>query len=366
MIRASAVIFILLLAAGFSYSGWLRPLDLQVLDAQFKVLRTHALRPVKNEVVVVGFDEDTSHVLREPFTLWHPHLGNFLQATASGGAAAIGLDVVLPDRSYEKIVPGYDRQLLTGMLIARRAAAIVLALTVDRAGVTRPIYPAFVAAAGKDATGYALLPVDADGAVRRFDERIEVDNGAVSTLVGQMARRLGRPVVSAGLIDFTAGAAFDFIPLQTVLEWHAAGDAEKLARAFAGKAVLLGSVLKFEDRLTAPVNLVAWDPDAINAPGVLLHAQALRNLLNDGLIQPVAAWIPFFLALAAALLWLWAPRPIVALLLLAAVWAACVAAFTCSNRRASGTSARSSRGAGAMPGRACTGASLPGRSRCRG
>ena len=326
--RTALVIIVLLVGAALNDFSWLEPLDHKLLDAQFKVLRTYTLRPVKNEVVIVGFDEDTAGVLREPFTLWHPHLGRFLQAAAGAGAAAIGLDIVLPDRSYEKIVPGYDRQLLTGILIARRTTPIVLALTVDRAGVTRPIYPAFVAAAGKDATGYALLPFDADGAVRRFDEEIGVNNGAVSTLVGQMARRLGRPVVSEGLIDFTAGAAFDFIPLQTVLEWHDAGDASKLERAFAGKAVLLGSVLKYEDRLTAPVNLAAWDPHAINTPGVLLHAQALRNLLNDGLIQPVAAWIPLILALAAALLWLWAPPPAAALALLATAWAACVAAST--------------------------------------
>jgi len=327
MIRAG-VVLILLLATGLGSSPWLRPLDLTLLDAQFKVLRTYALRPVKKDVVIVGFDEDTTSVLREPLALWHPHLGRFLQAAASGGAAAIGLDVVLPDRSYEQIVPGYDRKLLTGMLIARRTAPVVLALTVDRAGVTRPIYPAFVTAAGKDATGYALLPVDPDGTVRRFHERIAVRDGAVSTLVGQMAQRLGHPVAVEGLIDFAAGAAFDFIPLQTVLEWQDAGDAGRLERAFGGKAVLLGSVLKFEDRLAAPVNLVGWDPDAVDMPGVLLQAQVLRNLLNDGLIQPVAAWIPLALALAAALLWLWAPAPATAFALLATTWAACIAAST--------------------------------------
>jgi class 3 adenylate cyclase len=328
MIRVGGVILVLLLAAGLGSTPWLRRLDLTLLDTQFKLLRTYALRPATNDVVVVGFDEDTTGVLREPITLWHPHLGRFLQAAAGGGAAAIGLDVVLPDRSYEQIVPGYDTKLLTGILIARRTTPIVLALTVDRAGATRPIYPAFVTAAGNDATGYALLPVDVDGVVRRFHERIEVGDGAVSTLVGQMARKLGRPVVTGGLIDFAAGAAFDFIPLQTVLAWHDAGDANSLGRAFGGKAVLLGSVLKFEDRLAAPVNLVAWDADAKDAPGVLLQAQVLRNLLNDGLIQPVAAWIPLVLALVAALLWLWAPRPAAAIAVLAIVWALCVAAST--------------------------------------
>ena len=327
MIRASAAVFILLLAGVLAASGWLHPLDLKLLDAQFKVLRSYAPRAVTHDVVIVGFDDDTTRVLPEPFTLWHPHLAKFLQAAAGAGATVIGLDVVLPDRSYETLAPGYDRKLLTGILIARRTTPVVLAMTVDPAGITRPIYPAFVAAAGKDATGYAILPQDADGAVRRFTEQIALDDASASTLVGQMARKLAKPV-GAGLIDFTAGKPFDFVPLQKVIAWVDAGNTEELKRIFAGNAVLLGSTLKFEDRLTAPVNLVAWDAGAINAPGVLLHAQALRNLLNDGLIQPVAPWVPLVLTLALALLWLWAPPPAMAFTLLAVLWAACIAAST--------------------------------------
>ena len=327
MLRVGGAIFTLLLVAAFSYFAWLQPIELMLVDAQFKLLRAVAPRPVRSEVVVVGFNEDTTNVLREPLTLWHPHLGKFLQAAAGAGATAVGLDVVLPDRSYDSTVPGYDRKLLTGILIARRATPVVLALTVDPSGKTRPVYPAFAAAAGRDAIGYALLPVDSDGRVRRFDERIAWDGGAVITLAGQMARRLGKPV-NAGLIDYAAGPAFDFVPLQAVLAWYDAGDTAQLQRAFAGKAVLLGSVLKYEDRLEAPVNLVAWDEHAPNAPGVLLHAQVLRNLLNDGLVQPVAAAIPFLLMSAAALLWLWTPRPAVALLLLALLGVVLVGAST--------------------------------------
>ena len=327
MTRASAVIVILLLAAALDHSGWLQRLDMKLIDAQFSLLRTHALRPAPNAVVIVGFDDATTHVLREPFTLWHPHLGKFLQATAAAGAAAVGLDVVLPDRSYEFLVPGYDRQLLTGILIARRTTPVVLALTVDRDSVPRPIYPAFAAAAGKEGMAYAILPQDADGVVRRFDERIVENNSSAATLAGQMARRLDKPV-DEGLIDFAAGEPFDFVPLQTVLAWHAAGNVDELRRTFAGKAVLLGSTLKYEDRLAAPVNLAGWDLSAINMPGVLLHAQALRNLLNDGLIHPVSHWLPLAFALAAALLWLWAPPPAGAFTLLAGIFALCIVGST--------------------------------------
>ena len=298
--RSRVVIAILLLAAVASYLPGVESLNQQLLDAQFQVLRKFGPRPLTNDVVVVGFNEETGRVLREPMTLWHPHIGKFLEAVAGARAAAVGLDVVLPDRSYDEIVPGHDRKLLSGLLIARRSTPIVLAATVDPAGGTRRIHPAFVAAAGPDALGYALLPVDSDGVVRRFSERFGEDT--VPTLAGQVARRLGRPV-NAGLIDFASGEAFNYIPLQSVLEWQAAGDRAKLEQAFAGKTILLGGVYRFEDRLRAPVNLAAWDAEAVNVPGVLLHAQALRSLLNEGLIAPVSQWLVVMLCLLMAGFW---------------------------------------------------------------
>ncbi|HRJ79734.1 MAG TPA: CHASE2 domain-containing protein, partial [Planctomycetota bacterium] len=202
MLRIGGAIFFVLFAAVLSYFEVVAPLDLKLLDTQFKLVRSVAPKPVRHDVVIVGIDEETTRVLREPMTLWHAHLGRFLQATSIGGARVIGLDVVLPDRSYDAILPGSDRSLLAGILIAKRSSALVLARTVEPSGITRTIHPPFVTAAGDDALGYALLPVDYDGRIRRFDERIEWDGDAVPTLAGQMARRMERPV-EAGLIDYT-------------------------------------------------------------------------------------------------------------------------------------------------------------------
>jgi len=293
---------VLLMGPALALVPWVEPLDRKFLDAQFRFLRAHDLRAVATDVVIVGIDDETTRVIREPLTLWHPHLGKFLQAVAQSGAAVVGLDVILPDRSFDAIVPGYDRQLLVGLLTARRTTPLVLALTVDPSGTTRPIYPAFIAAAGQDATGYALLPVDDDGVVRRFDDRIEVSGSSVPTLAGQMAARLGREV-GRGLIDYAAGEAFDYVPLHSVLAWYDTGDTVRLENAFGGKAILLGGVFRFEDRLAVPVNLQAWEAPNSNAPGVVLHAQALRNLLNAGPIAPVPRWIVLALCLLMAIGW---------------------------------------------------------------
>ena len=52
MMRVGAVVLILLLAAGLGSTPWLRRLDLTLLDAQFQVLRTHALRPIAKDSLV--------------------------------------------------------------------------------------------------------------------------------------------------------------------------------------------------------------------------------------------------------------------------------------------------------------------------
>ncbi|MBI2510173.1 MAG: adenylate/guanylate cyclase domain-containing protein [Betaproteobacteria bacterium] len=317
MFRHAAFIAILACGVLLAAARVTEPLDLELLDAQFRWLRASHPQPVARDVAVVGIDEDTAKRFPEPITLWHAHLGRFFTAQTLAKPAALGVDIVLPDRSYESVLPGSDKRLLKGLLDARLSFPVVLGQTVEPSGKTRNIHPLFLKIAGN--AGYALFPVDGDGVVRRFDERLAEGGQTVPTLAGQLARSLKVEPVP-GYIDYWRGAPFNYVPLQQVLEWAEKGDEAALARAFRDKAVLIGMVFPFEDRLRAPLQLAAWEPDAPNTPGVLLHAQVLRNLLNGGFVQPAhSVAIAAICAVLAALWFVSGTTGLIALLLAAVV-----------------------------------------------
>jgi class 3 adenylate cyclase/CHASE2 domain-containing sensor protein len=293
-------------------------IDSALLDMTTGVLRKHFPVAVSNEVVVVGIDETSLATYPEPLTLWHRHLGDFLRAVATGKAAAVGLDLVLPDHSYNQVLPGSDEALMMGILAAKKEIPVVLARTVEASGKQRALFRKFQLVAGDEGTGLALFPRDADHVVRRFDERIGENGSLVPTLAGQMSRALGKDP-APGIIDYSRGPAFSYIPFHTVLALFQAGNGEGLRQMFEGRPVLLGSVLPSSDAVLQPVNLAAWEDNANLAPGVLIHAQTLRSVLNHGLIQDMPVLLLGAAILAASLFWLAGLTPLMAGGILAAV-----------------------------------------------
>jgi len=278
-------------------------LSRSVLDKQFEQMQQHDVHKLQNDVVIVGIDEDATKELKEPFALWHPHLARFLDAMTKAKPSVVGLDITLPDRSYQFLVPQYDQSLLRGLQELKAQTPLVLAQTLDESGSFHPVYAPYVSAVGAGALASVVVCQDDDGVVRRFDPNLCTVNAQGSMLVEKMAAQLGKPNPGTGLVDFSAGDKFEYVPFLKVLEWQAQGDTEQLTRTFGGKPVLLGVVSRFGDRVRSPVPLEAWDPFRLRVPGVLMQAQILRSMLSDGLIREANAAVVGALTLLAALFW---------------------------------------------------------------
>jgi len=323
--------------------GIMERADELLFDAQARIVRS--LRQSQNalaerpQVVIVGIDEVSLAAVGVPMAMLHGPLGTALQAIAAAEPLAIGMDIALPERSFDQFLPGLDRELMRGLMAARARAGIVLVLDVDASGRVRvPPTPLIAAAGGSQAFGLALFPIDCDGVVRRFDpdpaataqrhgtdcaaDRPQVFSGeqpvmdlaqlglrplpeqgppTLPTFAASVARGFGREgeLAHSGWIDFTRGAAFSYVPLIEVLAQYQRGDIARLRERFEGQIVLLGSVLPDLDRLQLPVALSAWEFPGTPQPGVILTAQVLRNAWGSGLLRPAPA--PARLALLVAL-----------------------------------------------------------------
>ncbi|HYA66145.1 MAG TPA: adenylate/guanylate cyclase domain-containing protein [Burkholderiaceae bacterium] len=339
---AAAIAVALAIAAGQTL-GLMERSDELLFDAQTRVVR--ALRksqeavPGRPQVVVVGIDEASLAAVGVPMAMLHGPLGTALQAIAAAEPLAIGLDIALPERSFDHLLPGLDRELMRGLMAARARAGIVLVLDVDASGRVRiPPTALLAAAGGSQAFGLALFPVDCDGVVRRFDpdpaasaRQHEAACAAVwskvfsdaqpamdlaplglrplpeqgpptlPTFAASVARGFGRESALAhpGWIDFTSGAPFSYVPLVEVLDRYERGDMVALQELFRGQIVLLGSVLPYLDRLQLPVALSSWEFPGTPQPGVILTAQVLRNATGNGLLR--SAPVPVRLALVLAM-----------------------------------------------------------------
>ncbi len=265
-------------------------------DLQVKLLREVHPQPAVVEPVLIGIDEGTEEAFEEPLAMWHKHLGKTMQALAIAKPKLVGMDVVLPPKSFDKILPGLDFAFVVGLKRLQDVAPLVVVNTVDRTGKLAPIHAPFLRMLGDDAFGLDKHLEDPDRVSRRFSEsEVLIKDADFPTFVGRIVRILGGDV-QTGYIDFTVGGLAQYVPIQQVVAWLEAGDIDQLRRRFGGRVVLIGNVTQTQDRWNLPVPLSDWErlnsgELKLNQPGVMVHFQSLRSMLGDGLIVPIPAWM---------------------------------------------------------------------------
>lgn len=291
-LRIFAVAAVALLGLAFSATPLADRLDAALLDFHWGLLRKFDPRPAPDDIIIVGIDEQTFRAINEPLAMWHAQLGKALALIASAKPRAIGLDVALPERSYDAIRAGLDRALLSGLVAARESGVFVGVISIDASTRdAKPIFPPFLAVLSDQRLSLGMLSRDVDGVTRRFSLMVPTEDGGYPTLAGRMCRALSKGC-GDGLIHYALGGAYRYVPMHQVLESR---DPLFLDRLFRDRIVMIGETQRFSDRVDVPVNLAGWERGTRTSPGVVVHAQALRTALQGA--APVEAARPIILIL---------------------------------------------------------------------
>ena len=289
-------------------------------DWQMRFLRYRHPRPLDNDVVLIGIDEETQQAFPEPIALWHRRVAGVYLALARAAPRAVAVDVVLPEKSFDSIQPGLDLALMRGIVGLRGATTLAFVQTINGRGEVVPFQPNLQHVVTPDMTGLDQQTIDDDLMSRRFQEQVFKDGTTAVTLAGRVLRRLGMPV-HEGFIDYSVGAPLDYVPMHVI----AGMDDATLRKEFAGRVVLIGSLVGTTDRWLLPVRLLAHDPyrrtdDASDGrePGVLIHAQVLRSHLAGAMLGTLPMPLAWLLTALAACAVFVSTRP--PYILAAAVW----------------------------------------------
>lgn len=341
--------------------------------------------PMTSPAVVVAIDEET--YTRPPFAgtpsvTWTGEIAKVLTAVLDGGATAVGFDIIFPTSIEESQIPfdgatlgakvrGFDREYLRALARAARDGKVVLGQVQHRESPLLPS-PAQRVAVGQGKNIRLLnFHTDPDDVVRRLPLSFATGAGAVPSMAVELAaRHLGRspeltvagglsladwtvPTAGGGMVLRFEGGGSD-IPtyaLADLSECAAAQQAEYFKKEFAGKVVLLGTLLDLEDRKLTSKRFATGVEGAFaprcgrNPPratpvvrdtiaGVYVHATAVNNLVRREALTVPDRWAAAGLAAGiatlagAAVLASGLLTGVAIVLVIAAAWcAACVLVF---------------------------------------
>ncbi len=302
-------------------------------------LRWQAFGPrhdaAKSPVVVIAIDEESYQTVPfqgSPTITWTGEIGRLLTALVEAEVAVVGFDVVFPSSIEASEIPfgdepvgarlrGFDRSFLRALHGAAASGQVVLGEVLH---AERPIRPAAGqrVAVGQQRNLRALnVFADPDDVVRRLPLSFSFDGQPVPAMAVELAARALRtapdfgsdgsltlgghrfasPLRNTLTLDFDGGA--DDIPTYSLADLSACarqGQRDYFRHHFAGKVVLLGTLLDSEDRQLTSKRF-ATGPERAAAPrcaspaqsvaataaagrhtiaGVYVHATGVANLLR--------------------------------------------------------------------------------------
>ena len=298
--------------------------------------------------VVIAIDEEahrTEPFRGKPQAMWTPELGIVLRSVLDAGAKLVAFDVVFPTSVETILVPdvaepplrGFDRGFLRVLRDGAREGRIILGKVQHQELPVAPSRAQSLVVGGAANVRALNLHRDEDDVLRRvpllFDEEDAAAEGGFrrdpAMSLEAASRALGAPLQpgrdglrlggwrvpgssdNALLINYEGGGGD--VPTYSLADIHAcvvAGRSDFLARHFAGKIVLLGTVLDVEDRKLTSRRLVngpdgaGYGPRCVlppqtdrfrtdlrrdTMPGVYAHAAAINNLVRRDTLAELGA-----------------------------------------------------------------------------
>nr|WP_277624006.1 adenylate/guanylate cyclase domain-containing protein [Undibacterium sp. TS12] len=315
LLQAYGLAGLLALAWLFLHLPLVIALDNKLLDLQFTLSRRYNPQTVAIDPIVVGINEAFLDEVDEPLALNHHHLAEFIRIMSQAGARVIGMDISLPEKRYDQLVSvrkdaaDFHQSLLAGLLQGVQTTPLVVAKVWDlKHSHFRDIQLDYAAVLNMQdekfqAIASAEFCRDSDQRIRRFPGRDCQPDRSAQGLASEIAAAAGMRRDWSGLINYRLGAPFQYQPLQDILKLARESKQAELQRRYSGRVVLLGATMDATDLVDLPVSLAGWLPADEPHPGVLAHAQLLRSMLNQRMLQQVDNGSLFIMCTLFALFW---------------------------------------------------------------
>ncbi|MBT5572416.1 MAG: adenylate/guanylate cyclase domain-containing protein [Alphaproteobacteria bacterium] len=327
------------------------------LDSQFWLRKTimgpqHA--PDFSPTVVVAIDEETyrrAPFAQTPKVLWTPEIAGVIESVAAGGARVFGLDVIFPT-SVASHLPAFETPFLLSLRKQAQAGRMVLSRVQHSQASVEPSAAQKIAVGQNRNIRAANVVTDPDGVIRAvplaFKTRTPTgEPGWQPSLAAELALRgnpdllrmaeggkllrdgQAVPVRADGAMWLNFDGDQSTIPTYSLADLHAcrvAGDTKFFEQNFAGRTVLVATVVDVEDRKLTSLRYAAA-PDSAgfarrcqnpilqevyegasarsSLPGVYLHATVINGLVRGEFLTAPPGWtdvaLIFLLGLAVAL-----------------------------------------------------------------
>jgi class 3 adenylate cyclase/CHASE2 domain-containing sensor protein len=267
-----------------------------LIDYRLMTLKPRQAAPHPN-IVIAAITEETLATLEYRQPVDRAFLARVVNQLREKGAAVIGLDFLF-DQPTVKAKDDALRQALNDW-----AVSPVVAWAGYDEGLTKKQVETMEGFFQdvRVRRGFATLDADPDGTVRAiFPGRVDdVTKKWEPSLPGALAAQIGvePPRRSLGL----SYLARDPLRLSAFESYEAHLIGELPGPLFKGKTVLIGADLPDADRHRTPLATVLGH-DAGSLPGVVVHAQALSQLLDGRVLPRVNGAVEVALALLAAIL----------------------------------------------------------------